>query len=190
MRRQRLFDQLDEHERKVVAEMGKLVGPPAQRPRERKTRVAIDGTRWKINGRITYRGSQAEGLLMNVRMVNCTFEDRRRGDFDPDANTAAFLAQLPDYAAHGVRAITLNLQGGMPGYEGAVNSAFDPDGSLRPSYLKRIERVIEACDRQGLVVILGCFYQRQDQILEDEDAVRAGVVNAVGWIDDFNNDSI
>ena len=37
----------------------------------------------------------------------------------------------------------------MPGYEGAINSAFEPDGSLRQSYLTRVRRVIEACDRQG-----------------------------------------
>ncbi len=189
MRRRRLFDQLDEHERKVLASFSKLVEPPAKSapqtssaPAARKTRVSIEGTKWKINGRITYPGARAEGLLMNVRMVNSTFEDRRRPEFDPDANTAALLARLPDYVAHGVRALTLNLQGGMPGYEGAVNSGLSADGSLRPSYLERIGRVIEACDRLGVVVILGCFYQRQDQVLEDEAAVRAGVVHAVRWI--------
>src|SRR5262249_53419372 len=91
-------------------------------------------------------------------------------------------AAIPDYAAHGVRAFTLCLQGGFPGYEGAVNSAFQPDGALRESYLMRVGRVIEACDRQGLAVILGCYYQRQDQVLKDEQAVRAGVVNVLSWI--------
>ena len=119
---------------------------------------------------------------MNVRMVNSTFEDRRKPEFDPEANTDRFLKQIPDYAEHGVRAFTLCLQGGMPGYEGALNSAFAPDGSLREPYLARMRRVIEACDRQGLAVILGCYYQRQDQVLTDADAVRAGVVNVVKWI--------
>ena len=32
------------------------------------------------------------------------------------------------------------------------------------------------------MVILGCYYQRQDQILKDEQAVRAGLVNAVKWV--------
>ena len=127
--------------------------------------------------RVTNRGTRAEGLLMNVRMVNAVFEDRRKPDLDPAAITDRFLAQLPDYAAHGVNAFTLCLQGGMPGYEGALNSAFEPDGSLREPYLARVARVIEACDRAGLVVILGCFYQRQDQVLADEAAVRAAVVN-------------
>jgi len=137
----------------------------------RHTRVAIDGTQWKINGQVTYAGAPAEGLLMNVRMVNVIFEDRKRLEFDATANTDAFLAKLDDYADAGVLVFTVGLQGGMPGYEGAVNSAYRPDGSLRPSYLRRAKRVIEACDRRGLVVILGCYYQRQDQILEDADAV-------------------
>ena len=51
--------------------------------------------------------------------------------FDPDKNTAAFLAHVPDYSRHGVRAFTLCLQGGMPGYEGAINSAFDDTAALR-----------------------------------------------------------
>jgi CubicO group peptidase (beta-lactamase class C family)/murein DD-endopeptidase MepM/ murein hydrolase activator NlpD len=149
-----------------------------------RTRVSIRDGRWFLNDEVTYRGTQAEGLLMNVRMVNAVFEDANRPAFDPEANTAEFLAQIPDYVAQGVRAFTLCLQGGMPGYEGAVNSAFQPDGSLRDSYLRRVRRVIEACDRHGAAVILGCFYQRQDQILKDEAAVRAGVVNVARWIEE------
>jgi hypothetical protein len=146
------------------------------------TRVALDNGRWLINGTVTYPGAAAEGLLMNVRMVNAVFEDRRKPDFDAEANATRFIAKLPDYGAHGVRAVTLCLQGGMPGYEGALNSAFEPDGSLRPEYLARVERVIRACDQSGVVVILGLFYQRQSAVLRDEAAVRAGVVNAARWV--------
>jgi CubicO group peptidase (beta-lactamase class C family) len=148
----------------------------------RRTQVAIQKDRWFLSGAVTYRGAKAEGRLMNVRMVNGVFEDTKRPEFDPEANTDRFLRQLPDYVGHGVRAFTLNLQGGMPGYEGAVNSAFDADGHLRAPYLRRVQRVIEACDRAGAVIILGCFYQRQDQLLKDEAAVRAGVVNVAQWV--------
>ena len=163
----------------VAAATPLLVSAAAFAP---QTTVAIADGRWVINGGVTHPGSPAEGLLMNVRMVNATFEDRNRQDFDPEANTRRFLARLPEYAAQGVRAFTLNLQGGMPGYEGALNSAFNPDGSSRAGYLRRVGRVIEACDRAGTVVILGCFYQRQDQVLRDEAAVRVALVNAVRWI--------
>jgi len=148
-----------------------------------RTRVAIANGRWLVNGHPTNPSSPAEGLLLNVRMVNAVFEDRAKHPaFDPDANTARFIDRIPDYAAHGVNAFTICLQGGMPGYEGAVNSAFEPDGSLRPEYLARVERVIRACDQHGMVVILGLYYQRQSAILRDDAAVRAGVVNAARWV--------
>lgn len=146
------------------------------------TRVSIEGNHWLLNGELTYRGTKAEGLLLNVRMVNATFADRDRPDFDEDANTAEFIAQIPDYVAHGVRAFTLNLQGGFPGYEGAVNSGINADGTLRFDSLQRIRRVISACDQHGAAVILGCFYQRQDQLLANEAAVRRAVVNVAKWI--------
>jgi hypothetical protein len=148
----------------------------------RKTRISIEKEQWFINGEVTYRGAKARGLLMNVRMVNTVFEDARRPAFDPTANTERFIEKVPEYVAHGIRAFTLNLQGGMPGYERAVNSAFDAEGDLRKAYLERVRRVIEGCDRQGAAVILGCFYQRQDQVLKDEAAIRAGVVNTAQWV--------
>ena len=153
---------------------------PSQ-PRARTT-VAIEGDRWLINGEITYPGAPAEGLLMNARMVNATFEDRNRDDFDPDANTDNFIAAIPEYVAHGVRAFTFNLQGGYPGYEDALNSAFESDGSLRPGYMARIQRVLEACNEHGAVAILGLFYQRQDGVFEGGDAIRNAVRNAMDWI--------
>jgi len=190
LRSQRLFEQLDGEERafvdrgladamKVNADWQSGVSQSAFAPH---TRVSIVGGRWHLNGQVTYPGAKAEGLLMNVRMVNAVFEDVKRKDFDPQSNTANFLAAIPDYVDHGVRAFTIGLQGGFPGYEGAVNSAFAQNGSLRPGYLDRVARVIEACDRRGVAVILGCYYQRQDQILRDEAAVRAGVVHVAQWI--------
>lgn len=149
-----------------------------------RTVVSIDRGHWTINGKVTYPRAPAEGLLMNVRMVNAVFEDRGRVGYEAEAeaNTNVFVARIPDYVRSGVRAFTVCLQGGMPGYEGARNSAFEPDGELRASYMHRAQRVIDACDRQGAVVILGCFYQRQDQWLRDEQAVRTGVANVCRWI--------
>jgi len=148
----------------------------------RETHISISGDRWQINGQATYPGTKAEGLLMNVRMVNAVFEDSRKSGFDATKNTTKFVTKIPDYVSQRVRAFTIGLQGGFPGYEGAVNSAFNPKGSLRKSYLSRVRQVIEACDQQGAVVLLSCYYQRQDQILNDEPAVRTGVVNVAKWI--------
>jgi hypothetical protein len=151
-----------------------------------RTRLAIDRALWRINGEVTYLGTRAEGLLLNVRAVHATFEDRnpetKPADFDPEGNVGSFIAKIPAYASQGVRAFSLNLQGGDPGYKGALNSAFEPDGALRKESARRFERVIEACDRAGVAVIVGCFHHLQDQVLRDDDAVKKAVGEAAAWI--------
>ena len=72
----------------------------AAEPRE-PARVALREGRWFINDRATNAGRSAEGLLMNVRIVNATFEDHLRADFDAEANADRFIARIPDYAGHG-----------------------------------------------------------------------------------------
>lgn len=146
--------------------------------------ISLQEGKWHINGNITYPGMIAEGLLMNVRMVNSTFEDDNRPGFNSMKNTSDFIRRIPSYHAVGVRAFTLNLQGGMPGYEGAVNSAYNPDGSLKTDYMARVAGVIEACNQSGIAVILGCFYQRQDQVLQDEAAIKQAIRNTVQWINE------
>jgi sugar phosphate isomerase/epimerase len=146
--------------------------------------VSIEGTKWHINGSITNPGTPAEGLLMNVRMVNSTFRDASKKEFDVNGNTDNFIAKIPEYANYGVNAFTLNLQGGMPGYEGAVNSAIRKNGELRKNYMDRIKRVIDECDQHDIIIILGIFYQRQDQILQDDDAIRRAVRNVMTWVNE------
>ena len=146
------------------------------------TRLSIDGRLFRINGNITYRGQPAEGALMNVRMVNSVFEDTRRPSFNPGANTDEFLGRMREYVSLGVRAFTISLQGGFPGYEGAKNTAFLANGSLSSTYLTRVARVIERADALGAVIILSLFYQRQDQYLADDGAIRAGVINVADWL--------
>lgn len=147
-----------------------------------RTVVTVDGSRFKVNGAVTYRGRPAEGLLMNVRMANAVFEDTNRPRFDALANTNEFVARMPEYVSLGMGAFTVSLQGGYPGYEGARNTAFLRNGDLSASYLARVGKVIERADGLGAVIILSLFYQRQDQHLQDERAIRAGVINAVNWV--------
>ncbi len=158
-----------------------------------QTKVTIEGASWYINGELMNKGSPAEGLLMNVRMVNTAFEDESRKildivpEFDPDENTDRFIRRILEYVAGGVNGFTISLQGGFPGYEGAVNSAFTDDGNLREPYLRRITRIIRAADTRGAVIILTCFYQRQHshrRALKGKQAVRNAVSNVAHWIAD------
>jgi hypothetical protein len=67
----------------------------AAEPRE-PTRIALREGRWFINDHVINPGSAAEGLLMNVRMVNAVFEDRGKQDFDAEANADHFVARISD----------------------------------------------------------------------------------------------
>jgi hypothetical protein len=167
-----------------------------------QTKISIAADAFHINGQPTYAGRswnglRIEGLLLNSRMVQGIFDDlnadtRSRwaysdtGRWDPERNTTEFCAAMAQWRAHGLLAFTLNLQGGSPeGYSAEQpwdNSAFEPDGRLRPDYLARLERVLENADDLGLIVILGLFYFGQAHRLKDEVAVIRAAEEAAGWI--------
>jgi hypothetical protein len=168
----------------------------------RKTTVAIDGDRFLINGRPTYegrtwRGMRIEGLLMNSRMVQGIFDDLNpdtrgmwaypdTGQWDAERNTREFIAAMPEWRRHGMLGFTINVQGGSPqGYSREQpwhNNGYHPDGSLRPAYLGRLERILDHADELGMVPIVGYFYFGQDERLESDDAVRRAVRETTTWL--------
>jgi len=168
----------------------------------RKTAVAIVGDAFHINGQPTYagrvwQGHKIQGLLLNSRMVQGIFDDRNpatvgkwaypdTGRWEPERNTREFIVAMAEWRRHGLLAFTLNLQGGSPqGYSKDQpwhNSAIEADGTLRPDYLGRLEPILDAADRLGMVVILGLFYFGQDERLRDEAAVIRATDNATGWL--------
>ncbi|MEL7146215.1 MAG: hypothetical protein AAFO69_07590 [Bacteroidota bacterium] len=165
------------------------------------TTVSIKDNQFYINGRLTYEGRyfhhhKIEGLLFNARLVQGIFDDLNPGSrdgfaypdtqiWDPDRNTDEFVAAMSSWREHGLLAFTLNLQGGSPlgyGNKDWINSAFDPQGQLRPAYLNRLEKILNRADELGMVVILGYFYFGQDQQLQGEAAVINAVDNITNWI--------
>ena len=162
-----------------------------------KTTISIDGLKFRVNGELTHPGTRCEGLLMNTRMVQATFDDLnpetrdnwRMPDgsaFDAEANTEWFCAMLPTYKAHGIDAVTLNMQGGSPrGYSKHQpwhNSAYVADGTIRDDYRRRTGRCLDAADEAGVAVILGLFYFGQDERLDGEAAVLKAVDETVDWL--------
>ena len=168
---------------------------------ETRTVISIESDRFLIDGSLTYprrswRGKSIEGLLFNSRMANAIINDENPatrgtwsyldGEFTPDRNTREFIAALPEYHAHGLRAVSINLQGGSPqGYSWNQpwhTSGFRPDGTIKADYIQRLQEVIAACDRIGMIVILGLFYWKQSQVLVDETAARNAVTNVVDYL--------
>ncbi|WP_241684847.1 hypothetical protein [Cyclobacterium xiamenense] len=168
---------------------------------EQRTVVTIEGEAFHVNGKPTYegrtwKGTTIEGLLMNSRMVQGIFDDLNpetrplfgypdTGEWDPDRNTAEFVAAMEEWNAYGLNAFTINLQGGSPigyGNKDWYNSAFFSDGRLRPEYMDRLKLVLDKADELEMVVMLGIFYFGQDQNLDDEVAVIEAVRNSVNWV--------
>jgi hypothetical protein len=168
----------------------------------RKTDVSIRRDQFLINGRPTYqgrtwKGHKIEGLLMNSRMVQGIFDDRNpetvskwaypdTKKWDPERNVREFIAAMPEWRKHGLLAFTINLQGGSPeGYSRSQpwdTSGIMPDGSLRPDYMQRLERILNRADELGMVAIVGYFYFGQDQRVTGEAGVRRAVENASRWL--------
>ena len=169
---------------------------------ERATNVSIDGENFRINDRLTYEGRSwdghsIEGLLFNARLVHACFDDDNpdtvtnwaypdTGQWDAERNVGEFLAAMPTWYDHGMRAIATNLQCGSPeGYSSEqpwIVSAYNADGTLKPGWLDRLRRVLDRADDLGMAVILGLFYFGQDGGLDDEDAVIRAADNAVEWL--------
>ncbi len=147
---------------------------------------------------------EAQGRLMNLRIAQALFHDEWLTEFrfDPDAHTQRVIEALADYKAHGILAITASLQGGNPGYnrevpsitreiranhgpgKGALISAFNSDGSLKPAWLSRLRVLQRAMDANGMVLILTYFYNGQDEVLNDPAAIQQAVRNATDWLID------
>ena len=184
-----------------------LIGPTlastrAEGEATRHTTVSIVGEEFCVNGRPTYagriwQGHKIEGLLLNSRMVQGIFDDLNpataarwaypdTGRWDAERNTREFIAAMPAWRRHGLLAFTINLQGGAPiGYADAqpwINSAVNPDGSLRPDYMGRLERILNRADELGMVAIVGYFYFGQDERITDETAVLRATDDATHWI--------
>ena len=167
-----------------------------------KTSVRIVGEDFHINGRPTYagrswNGHRIEGLLLNSRMVQATYDDLNpettkrwayadTGKWDAERNVREFIAAMPEWKQHGLLAVTVNFQGGSPeGYSSKQtweSGAFKADGGLRPEFADRMRRVLDAADAQGMVVILGYFYFGQDERLRDEAAVIRATDEATRWL--------
>lgn len=167
------------------------------------TTISIHQDEFHLDGRPTYagrtfEGKKIQGLLMNVRAVQATFDDANpatrehwvypdTGVWDPERNTDEFCAALPAWRAHGVLAFTINFQGGGAIYRPEVydyydNNAFTAQGELKPAYAARIRRVLAQADQLGMAVIVGLFYWKHVQKLADEAAVWRAAENAVDFL--------
>jgi len=178
--------------------------------KKRHTIVEIKNEQFFINGKPTYekrywKGNKIEGLLLNSRMAQGIFDDLNpetknnwnypdTKKWDADRNTDEFIKNMDKWYKYGLLSFTINMQGGNPqGYLKSQpwhNSAYTEDGTLRPEYMARLEKILDKADKIGMVPILGLFYFGQDERLNDEKAVIKALNNMVNWLLDKNYKNI
>lgn len=195
-----------------VAEPVTPPDPPEAEAPTARTHIGIQGTRWLINGAPANPGSRSEGTLQSARLVQGIWDDENTssrhlwdytdGPWDPERNLAGLMAAMPTYAAHGLNAITLSLQGGsptrggLPGgtWEGTdqtpLATAFASDGTFKEPWRSRAARAIEAADSHGLVVILTVLYFGQAHRFDDEAAAERAVRGVAAWIDEQGYENV
>jgi len=164
--------------------------------------IRKSSTQWEETYRASEYQRRARGKLILVDASQGLFEDEWLSEqpFDPAANTDALIAALDLYKKYGVLAVAVSLQGADPGYsserngivrqsgalfgseEGALISAFKHDGSLKPAWTERLNKLLKAADKRGMFVKLTYFQPAQDEALDNPEAIVAAAQNITRWL--------
>lgn len=172
-----------------------------------QTNLTIKGRDFYINGKPVYDEieghSSSKGLLMNARFIQGIFDDKSDRErynrfhklFDADGNTDDFIAALPEWYEYGLRAVTVGVQGGMPVFTIDVhtidNNPFSPDGmTFDEAYAKRLDKIIQAADALGMVVIVNILYWAQALRLKNDDALVSALKSVASFLKKGNYTNI
>jgi hypothetical protein len=104
-----------------------------------------------------------------------------------DAKTDELIANLDRFKSYGVNTISVFLMGSRFG----DIKGYGPDASLNPLYAARLGRIIEAADRRGMIILVGCLYWSTSTAKSDlsrwqqKDADKA-IANTIQWLKDHN----
>jgi hypothetical protein len=113
--------------------------------------------------------------MWGIRVASGTYTDKQCDHL---------IAQLDDYKAHGVNAVTVFYMG----CRGANYDPFSPDGlKVDDAHQARMQRIIRECGNRKMVVVAGIFYQAAPFGLKDADAVKNAVRTVTARLKPFRN---
>ncbi len=135
--------------------------------------VTVDGDQFKLNG----KGFKVLGLRCSNALVS-------------EAKADELIDHLDTFKGYGINTVSVFFMGSRFGDV----KGYRPDATLDPVHAARMGRIIEAADRRGMVVLVGCLYWGTSRAKEDlaswgqEQANRA-VANTVRWLSrhDYRN---
>jgi hypothetical protein len=131
-----------------------------------ENRFSVKGERILLNGEpIKIIGLRCSNALMS------------------DGTTKQLIDRLDEFKSYGVNTVSVFFMGSRFGDV----KGYRPDGSLDDVYAGRMGRIIEAADRRGMIVLVGCLYWSTSRAKEElghwtqAEAERA-VGNTVQWL--------
>ncbi len=98
-----------------------------------------------------------------------------------DETTDELIENLDTFASYGVNTISVFFMGSRFGDV----KGYRTDASLDPIYAARMGRIIEAADRRGMVVLVGCLYWGGSRAKHEswtQAEANAAVANTVAWL--------
>lgn len=131
---------------------------------------------------VTRVSVQEDQILLDDRPVK-VIGLRCSNSLISDRTTDDLIGSLELYQSSGVNTVSVFVMGSRFGDV----QGYLPDGSLAPDYRDRLERILEATDRRGMMMIVGCLYwstSRAKEKLTDwtqRDADRA-IANTARWL--------
>ena len=109
-----------------------------------------------------------------------------------DKSTNDLINNLPMYKEHGINTVSVFFMGSRFG----DIKGYRPDASLDSVYAARMGRIIEAADRHGMVVLVGCLYWSDSRAKEElvgrwkQKDANLAVANTVRWLKEHNYSNV
>ncbi len=104
-----------------------------------------------------------------------------------EEETQELIDHLPIFKSYGVNTVSVYFMGSRFGDV----KGYKPDASLDLVYTGRMSRILEAADREGMIVLIGCLYWGNSKAKENlvdwnQEDTNQAVANTVAWLKQNN----
>lgn len=133
---------------------------------------------FSIEGKKTFLNN-SEFLVKGLRCSNALISD---------GTTDQLISNLDTFASYGINTVSVFFMGSRFGDV----KGYSEDATLNIVYAKRMARIIEAADKRGMVVVVGCLYWSNSKAKWEswtQEQANSAVSNTVRWLDthDYRN---
>jgi hypothetical protein len=157
--------------------------------------MTLQGNKILLDGVFLNKGTPAEGLLLNSRMVQgisdgySNFKYPDTNIWNATRNNQEFIQGMCLWKNKGLNGFTIGLQGGAPKIPvptGYKNTLFRSDGSLKQDYLNRLQLILEQSRNLKMIVIVSFFYRTQVGMFGNYNNALIGFTNMLKWLKSHN----